>query len=80
MKIPNILTDLAHVYLGVLVVVTVLNLPLLSVILTAVFLIYQRLESIRIGDLAYRDIGEFQYGLVLGTSIMVILLLKPLIG
>ncbi len=66
------LASVGH-FLGGLVAALVAPVsPLLAILVTAVFIIYELDEDWHISDLSYRDIREFLEGMVTGGAILVI--------
>jgi hypothetical protein len=74
-------TRLAHIVFGILTALVAVVSPVLSVLNTIVFIIYELNEEWHLEDASYKDILEFAIGLSIGEVIILCLSLKcALIG
>jgi len=72
----SFLTQFAHMFFGGLTSVLVFIHPVLSIINTAVFIIYELEQSRHKKDPAYEEILEFMMGLAAGEMLILLMIIS----
>jgi hypothetical protein len=68
----HVLCRVAHVVYGLLSALAVRVNPVLTVVMAAVFIIYELDEEWRLNDVAYEELREFMLGFSIGVVVMLI--------
>jgi hypothetical protein len=68
----HVLCRVAHVVYGLLSALSVRVSPVLTVVMAAVFIIYELDEEWRLSDYAYDELIEFMTGFSIGVVVMLI--------
>ena len=71
-KLPKIIPSLAHIMAGIICGITTLLHPVMAVIATLLFLIYELDEDWHLSDKAFKDILEFAIGYYLVAVMYII--------
>jgi len=72
MRIPGIMTTLAHFIFGLLSCLSVIVNPALTVLGVALFIIYEMDEEWRLSDPAYEEIRQFSAGFATGMILLIL--------
>jgi hypothetical protein len=68
----KVVTHLAHVVFGLLTALVSTISPILSIINTIIFIVYELNEEWHLDDEAYQEILEFSVGLAIGEIILIL--------
>jgi hypothetical protein len=68
----HILDRVAHVVYGLLSALAVRVNPILTIVMAAVFIIYELDEEWRLNDVAYDELMEFMLGFSIGVAVMLV--------
>ena len=71
-KLPKIIPSLAHIIAGIICGITTLLHPVMAVIATLLFLIYELDEDWHLSDKAFKDILEYAIGYYIVMTIYVV--------
>ena len=70
MRIPDVISALAHFTFGLLSCLSVIVNPVLTVLGVALFILYEMDEEWRLNDPAYQEIRQFSAGFAVGMILL----------